>query len=87
MASVRHVVNAGQNELLVDATWLEQWLTAEAKSLIWIEVIGKDAYGSLGGGGGHPGRLTRSRVRYWTPGVTAQDAAPGYYRIAATTDD
>ncbi|HYQ68071.1 hypothetical protein [Actinophytocola sp.] len=85
VATVRHTVNAGQNELLVDADWLERWLTAEQKSLIWIENTGKDAYRDFGGRGSHPGRLTRSQVRSWTPGGSMQTAAPGWDRIAAST--
>lgn len=79
VATVRHVVNADQNELLVDAEWLERWLTAEQKSLIWIENTGKYAYG-----GGHSGTLDRSQVRSWTPGGSMQTAAPGWDRIAAS---
>lgn len=89
VATVRHAVNAGQNELLVNAEWLERWLTAEQKSLIWIENTGKDAYRGPGGGGrgSHPGRLTRSQVRFWTPGGSMQTAAPGWYGIAASTPE
>lgn len=87
VATVRHAVNAGQNELLVDAEWLERWLTTEQKSLIWVENTGKDAYREFGGGGrgSHPGRLTRSQVQSWTPSGSMQTAAPGWYRIAAGT--
>lgn len=85
VAAVRHSVNVGQNELLVDAEWLERWLTAEQKSLIWVENTGKDAYRDFGGGGSHPGRLTRSQVRSWTPGGGTQTAESGWYRIAAST--
>jgi len=85
VATVRHAVNVGQNELLVDAEWLERWLTAEQKSLAWVENTGKDVYRDFGGGGNHPGKLTRSQVRSWTPGGSMQTAAPGWYRIAAST--
>ncbi|MCK9877867.1 hypothetical protein MXD59_19145 [Frankia sp. Ag45/Mut15] len=85
VATVRQVVNVGQNELLVDAEWLERWLTAGQKSLIWVENTGKDAYSGFGGGGSRPGRLTRSQVRSWTPGGGTQTAEPGWYRIAAST--
>lgn len=87
VATVRHTVNAGQNELLAEANWLERWLTAKRKSLIWIENTGKDAYGDLStGGSSHPGRLTRSQVRFWTPGGNIQTAAPGWDRTAASND-
>jgi hypothetical protein len=85
VAIVRHAVNAGRNELLVDADWLERWLTVEQKSLIWVENTGKDAYGDRGGRGSHPGRLVRSQVRSWTPGGSMQTAALGWDRIAAST--
>ncbi len=85
VANVRHAVNADQNELLVDAEWLERWLTAEQKSLIWVENTRKDAYRGFGGGLSHPGRLNRSQVRSWTPGGGTQTAEPGWYRIAAST--
>jgi hypothetical protein len=85
VATVRHTVNAGQNELLADAHWLEQWLTAEQKSLIWIENTGKDAYVGLGAEASHPGRLARSQVRYWTPGGSTQTAAPGWDRTPASS--
>jgi MFS family permease len=38
-----------------------------------------------GARGSHPGRLTRSQVRSWTPGGSMQIAAPGWDRIAAST--
>jgi hypothetical protein len=86
IAVVRHTVNAGQNELLVDAAWLEEWLVAERKSLIWIENTGKDVYRGIGGGRTHPGRLSRSQVHSWTPGADAQLAAPGWDRIPARAE-
>jgi hypothetical protein len=84
IAVLRHTVNAGQNELLIDATWLEQWLTGEQKSLIWIENTGKDVYRGMGGEQTHPGRLTRSQVHSWTPGADDQLAVPGWDRIPAS---
>jgi hypothetical protein len=86
IAILRHTANAGQNELLIDATWLEHWLTAEQKSLIWIENTGKDVYRGMGGGRTHPGRLARSQVHSWTPGTDAQLAAPGWDRVPARGD-
>lgn len=83
VAVLRHTVNASQNELLIDATWLENWLTAEQKSLIWIENTGKDVYRGMGSGKTHPGALTRSHVHSWTPGSTRQTGAPGWQRIPA----
>jgi hypothetical protein len=83
IAVLRHTVNAGQNELLVDAAWLEQWLTTEGKSLIWVENTGKDVYRGIGGGDTHPGRLTRSQVHSWTPGSAVQTTTPGWQRLPA----
>jgi hypothetical protein len=83
--TVRHTNNAGQNELLADANWLEQWLTAEQKSLIWVENTGKDAFGGSGGSGSYPERLERTQVRSWTPGGSMQTAATGWDRIPAST--
>ncbi len=83
IASVRHTANTGQNELLIDATWLKEWLTAEQKSLVWVENTGKDAYRGFGGGRTHPGRLTRSLVHSWTPGSIASTSAPGWGHIPA----
>ncbi|MCX0270033.1 hypothetical protein NLM24_04775 [Nocardia zapadnayensis] len=85
VATVRHTVNAGQNELLADANWLTRWLTAQQKSLIWIETTEKARYGGPGAGGSHPGMLTRSQVRFWTPGASTQTAEPGWFRIVAST--
>ncbi|MFD0690930.1 hypothetical protein [Actinomadura fibrosa] len=85
VATVRHAGKLGQNELLVDAEWLERWLIAEQKSMIWVENTGKDVYRDLGSGDNHPGRLARSQVRSWTPGENMQTAAPGWYRLAAST--
>ena len=81
IAALRQTVNAGQNELLIDATWLEERLTAEQKSLIWVENTGKDVYRGFGGGRTHPGRLTRSQVHSWTPGGVALTSAPGWDHI------
>ncbi|WP_285581343.1 hypothetical protein [Herbidospora sp. NBRC 101105] len=85
IATLRHTGNVGQNELLVDAEWLERWLTAEQRSLIWVENTGKDVYRAVGRRGSDPGRLTRSQVRSWIPGGSPQTATPGWYRIAAST--
>jgi hypothetical protein len=82
-AVLRHTVKAGQNELLVDAGWLEQWLTAEQKSLVWVENTGKDVYRGFGGGRAHPGALTRSQVRSRATGGAMQTSPPGWYRLAA----
>jgi hypothetical protein len=83
VAVLRHTVNSSQNELLIDAAWLENWLTTEQKSLIWVENTGKDVYRGMGNGKTHPGALTRSHVHSWTPGSTKQTAAPGWQRIPA----
>ncbi|MAS53336.1 MAG: hypothetical protein CMJ44_01680 [Pimelobacter sp.] len=83
VAVLRHTVNTSQNELLLDAAWLENWLTTEQKSLIWVENTGKDVYRGMGSGKTHPGALTRSQVHSWTPGSTKQTAAPGWQRIPA----
>lgn len=83
IASVRHTVNAGQNELLMDQDWLEQWLSAQQKSIVWIENTGKDAYRRLGLSASYPGALTRSRVITWTPGADIVTSPPGWQRIPA----
>lgn len=85
VATVRHTINTGQNELLVDAEWLHQLLTVQRKSLIWVENTGKDAFHRSGGEGHHPGTLARSQIRFWTPDGNVQTAEPGWYRIAANT--
>lgn len=86
IAVFRHTVNASQNELLVDAGWLEQWLTAEQKSLIWVENTGKDVYRGVGGGRAHPGALTRSQVHSRTTGSATQTSQPGWQRVPARDD-
>lgn len=83
VAIVRHVINLGKNELIIDAEWLERWLTLEKKSLIWVESTGKEMFGDFDGEDGHPGRLVRYQVRSWAPGEIMQTAAPGWDRIAA----
>ncbi|MGH1347606.1 MAG: hypothetical protein ACRBN8_38975 [Nannocystales bacterium] len=82
IAVVRHTNNTGQNELLIDAIWLEQWLVGEKKSLIWVESTAKEAFRGLGGKT-HPGRLTRSQVHSWAPGRDAQTSAPFWDRLPA----
>lgn len=83
VAVLRDTVSAGQNELLIDAAWLGNWLIAEEKCLIWIENTGKDVYRGMGAGDTHPGALTRSQVHAWVPGSLQQTSAPGWDRIAA----
>lgn len=83
VAVLRHTVRASENEFLIDAGWLETWLTEERKSLIWIENTGKDIYVGMGDGDAHPGALIRSQVHWWTPGSPRQTAAPGWQRIPA----
>ncbi len=83
VAILRHTVNAGRNELLIDTAWLENWLIAHQKSMIWVENTGKDVHRGLGHGDTHPGALTRSHVHSWTPGGARQTAAPGWQRIPA----
>lgn len=73
-------VEASAGHRGVDAEWLERWLTAEQKSLIWVENTGKDVNRGLS----HPGRPPRSQVRSWTPGGRMRTAAPGWDRIAAS---
>ncbi|MFS2282054.1 hypothetical protein V2S04_14670, partial [Microbacterium sp. OR21] len=86
IAVLRHSVNVGQNELLIDADFLQDWLTAERKSLIWVENTGKDVYRQMGWGISHPGALVRSQVRAWTPGQDLRTVAPGWQRIPARDD-
>jgi hypothetical protein len=83
VAVLRHSVNLGQNELLIDSNWLQKWLAAEDKSLIWVENTGKDAYRELGRSKAYPGALVRSQVRAWTPGIDLRTITPGWQRIPA----
>ncbi len=78
VVTLRHSVNASQNELLIDTAWLGNWLTVTQKSIIWIENTGKDIYREMGGGSVHPGELNRSLVHAWTPGSAVQKATPGW---------
>lgn len=80
VAVLRHSVNAGQNELLIDADWLEQWLAAEQKSLIWVENTGKDVYRGISGTGPYPGALTRSQVSTTTGGAK-HSSRPGWHLV------
>lgn len=86
VAVLRHSVNVGQNELLIDTDFLQDWLTAERKSLIWVENTGKDVYREMSRGTSHPGALVRSQVRAWTPGQDLRTVTPGWQRIPARDD-
>lgn len=86
IAVLRHSVNVGQNELLIDAGFLQDWLTAERKSLIWVENTGKEVYREMGWGQSHPGALVRSQVRAWTPAQDLRTVPPGWQRIPARDD-
>ncbi|WP_166998617.1 NACHT domain-containing protein [Paramicrobacterium fandaimingii] len=86
IAVLRHSVSVGQNELLIDADFLRDWLTTERKSLIWVENTGKDVYREMGWGASHPGALVRSQVRAWTPGQNLRTVSPGWQRIPASED-
>lgn len=86
IAVLRHSVNVSQNELLVDAEFLRDWLTAERKSLIWVENTGKDVYREICGSRSYPGALVRSQVRAWTPGQDLRTVSPGWQRIPAHDD-
>lgn len=84
VASLGHTVNAGRNELLIERTWLETWLTTEKKSLIWIENTGRDVSRDVGAArASHPGELTRSQVHAWTPGSAVHTTTPGWQRFPA----
>jgi hypothetical protein len=83
IAVLRHSVNVGQNELLIHAGWLQEWLSAEQKSLIWVENTGKDVYREVGRSAPYPGALVRSQVRAWVPGSETQTIPPGWQRIPA----
>lgn len=86
-AALRHTVNAGQNELLFERAWLETWLTAKKKSLIWIENTGRDVLRDVSKGRtNHPGELTRSQICAWRPGSFIQTAAAGWQRFPARGD-
>jgi hypothetical protein len=86
VAVLRHTVNTSQNELLIDRDWLEQWLAANQKSLLWVENTGKDVYRELGRDGAYPGALTRSRVLSWTPGAATESGIPGWQRVPPRSD-
>jgi hypothetical protein len=86
IAVLRHSVNVGQNELLIDADFLRDWLTGERKSLIWVENTGKDVYREMGRSTSYPGALVRSQVRAWTPGQALLTVPPGWQRIPARGD-
>ncbi|WP_435299720.1 hypothetical protein [Timonella sp. A28] len=86
IAVLRHSVNVGQNELLIDADFLRDWLVAERKSLIWVENTGKDVYQEMGWSVSYPGALVRSQVRAWTPGQDLLAVTPGWQRIPAHND-
>ena len=81
VAVLRHTINTAENELLIDRDWLDQWLTANQKSILWVENTGKDVYRELGRGGAYPGALTRSRVLSLTPGAPVQASTPGWQRV------
>ena len=83
VAILRHSVNESDNELLVDAEFLQAWLTSERKSLIWIQKTGKDVLGRVGWGASYPGALVRSLVSAWTPGSDVITVAPGWQRVPA----
>jgi len=83
IAVLRHSVNVGQNELLIETEFLQAWLTAERKSLIWVENTGKDVYQEIGWSTSYPGALVRSQVRAWTPGQKLYTVSPGWQRIPA----
>lgn len=86
VAVLPHSVNVGQNELLIDADFLRNWLTTERKSLIWVENTGKDVYRQMGWGTSDPGALVRSQVRAWTPGQDLRTVTPGWQRMPACED-
>ena len=83
VAVLRHSVKAGKNELLIDAGWLEKWLAAKQKSLIWVENTGKDVHRGLSATGPYPGALTRSQVHSSATGRDKQSSQPGWQRIPA----
>lgn len=83
IAVLRHSVNVGQNELLIETEFLQAWLTTERKSLIWVENTGKDVYKEMGLSGSYPGALVGSQVRAWTPGQKLNSVLPGWQRIPA----
>jgi hypothetical protein len=56
VVTIRYTVNGRGNELLVDADWLERWLTAARKSLIWVEITEKNVYW-FGCHGQSPGKV------------------------------
>lgn len=61
----------------MDADFLEDWLTAERKSLIWVENTRKDVFREMGWRTSYPGALVRSQVRAWSPGQDLRTVSPG----------
>ncbi|UYQ78208.1 ATP-binding protein [Glutamicibacter sp. JL.03c] len=86
IAVLRHSIDVGQNELLMEKDFLQTWLTTEQKSLIWVENTGKDVYREIGWSTYYPGALVRSQVRTWIPGKDVQTLAPGWQRIPSRND-
>ncbi|MFD7625016.1 hypothetical protein ACFV7Q_03025 [Streptomyces sp. NPDC059851] len=82
VASVRKVTGGGQNELVMDRKWLDDWLCATNMAMVWLETSGKDVY--TGGLDYSPGRLLRTRVRYRSPEGAAQ-LDPVYERVPPRT--
>ncbi|PZT79613.1 hypothetical protein [Streptomyces sp. AC1-42T] len=82
VASVRKVTGGGQNELVMDRKWLDDWLRATNMAMVWLETSGKDVY--TGGLDYSPGRLLRTRVRYRSPEGAAQ-LDPVYERVPPRT--
>lgn len=86
IAVLRHSVNVGQNELLIDTDFLRDWLATERKSLVWIENTGKDVCGEVSWSTSHSGALVRFLVRAWTPGQELETLTPGWQRTPAQED-
>lgn len=86
IAQARHVQGDRHNELLIDAAWLDQWLSDHDMALVWLELTGKDVYGGLRLSRSTPGRLMRTLARSSIANGSIGRAEPGYTRVPARTD-
>ncbi|MFF2438850.1 hypothetical protein ACFVU4_32640 [Streptomyces sp. NPDC058107] len=86
VAFVRQVIAGGQNELRVDAAWLNRWLAERDETLVWLEGTGKDILRSRPGRDS-PGRLLRSRVHYQTEDGRFTHLPPVFDRVPPRAAD
>jgi hypothetical protein len=65
VAFVHHVFAGGENQLTVNAAWLDKWLAERDETIVWLEGTAKDISRDRPSRDS-PGRLLRSRVHYRT---------------------